>query len=229
MNATLIHNDEASKHFITNCAQLGHLLYWYRQGGTRIEVRQQQEFRWLLLNHTLQSVIAANQPQRLLLPHLHIMAQYWQTLKRPERVLELGLGGGAIRNYLLYSYPEAELVSVEHNAQVIHCYKRFFSAGKVGNLCCLDAEQALNRYGRFDWLVLDLFSELDAPLFLYQRQFYELLREALVPHGHIFINFLAHHPSQLHHLQRLLSATFGKGVQIMSVPGYANHVCFISL
>ncbi|MEM0516149.1 fused MFS/spermidine synthase [Pseudoalteromonas sp. YIC-827] len=228
MKAALIHNDAASRHFISNCSHLGHLLYWYHQGGTRLEVRQEQEFRWLLLNHTLQSVIVANQPQRLLLPHLHILAQYWQTLKKPQRVLELGLGGGAIRNYLQQSYPEAELISVEHNAQVIHCYKRFFSAGQSDNLCCLDAEQALNRCGRFDWLILDLFSELDAPLFLFQQRFYELLSAALAPHGYVFINFLAHHPSQLTRLEQLLRATFGKAAKVISVPGYVNHLLFIS-
>ncbi len=214
--------------FIEDCHRLGHLLYWHKQGNNSIQVRQLKQFRWLLINETLQSVIEKHQPTKLLFPHLQHLAKLWQSLPKPTQILELGLGGGAIRNYLQHSYPNSQLISVDKNPDIIHCYKRYFSGKHANNdLYCFDAQQALEQGRKFQWVILDLFSEIDAPLFLYQHQFYAKLRSAMANNGILFINFLSHHPSQLKQLEHLLISEFGERPHIEKIPNYVNHIVMI--
>ncbi|MEO2268792.1 spermidine synthase [Pseudoalteromonas pernae] len=228
METVIEHSGAVSEHFVADCTKIGHLLYWHRFGGNSIQVRQHKQFRWLLINQTLQSIIERSRPNHLLFPHLQIFAQYWQTLTPPKRVLELGLGGGAIRNYLHHTYPDTELISVERNADIIHCYKRYFGGAHDTTLRCADAEQVLCENEKYDWIIIDLFSELDAPLFLYKHRFYDKVRNVLNKDGHVFINFLAHHDSQLQQLTHLLITCFGRTPNIVDVKGYANRLVFLS-
>lgn len=213
--------------FIENCHQIGQLLYWHKQGANSIQVRQHKQLRWLLINETLQSVIEKSSPNRLLFPHLQYLAKLWHPLTKPQTILELGLGGGAIRNYLQYSYPDSALMSIEKNPDIIHCYKRFFGGNDATNLQCSDAQVIFNNGQLYDWVVLDLFSQLDAPLFLYKHQFYLNVHAALTDKGYLFINFLSEHSSQLKQLEHLLFASFGKRPIIEKIPGYINHIVMI--
>lgn len=218
----------AVKHsFIEDCHRIGQLLYWHKYGADCIQVRQHKQLRWLLINETLQSVVEKSSPSHLLFPHLQYLAQLWQPLPAPNAVLELGLGGGAIRNYLQHTYPDSQLLSVEKNPNIIHCYKRFFGGDHASNLRCFDAEAVLEHGPQYDWIILDLFSQLDAPLFLYKHRFYEKLRCALTKNGYLFINFLSGHESQLKQLEHLLITTFGKIPSIEKIPGYANNIVVI--
>ena len=124
--------------FIEDCHRLGQLIYWHKQGRESIQVRQMNQFRWLLINETLQSVVEKRRPARLLFPHLQYLARLWQELEEPNKILELGLGGGAIRNYLQHTYPQSHLTSVDKNPDIIHCYKRYFGGHHDNNLRCFD-------------------------------------------------------------------------------------------
>ncbi|MBC7007403.1 SAM-dependent methyltransferase [Pseudoalteromonas sp. BZK2] len=218
----------AVKHsFIEDCHRLGQLIYWHKQGNYSIQVRQLNQLRWLLINETLQSVIEKRRPARLLFPHLQYLAKLWQDLEEPKKILELGLGGGAIRNYLQHTYPDSQLTSVDKNPDIIHCYKRYFGGDHANNLHCFDAQQVLEQNNEYNWIILDLFSEVDAPLFLYKHLFYTKLRAAMTKDGLLFINFLSNHPSQLKQLEHLLITEFGKRPSIVKIPDYVNHIVMI--
>ncbi|WP_372762081.1 spermidine synthase [Pseudoalteromonas sp.] len=217
-----------SRHFIEYSQQAGQLLYWHNHKGARIQVRQYQQLRWLLINDTLQSVVLQHQPEQLLLPHLQCLAQHWQAHTAPIKVLELGLGGGAIRNYLVQRYPEAEITSVEINSAIISCYTTFFAHDRQQPLICNSAQQVLNSAHAIDWIVLDLFSQVDAPRFLFEQAFYEKIHAALNNNGTLFINFLAQHESQLKQLQQLLLQVFGYKISPQKIAGYMNHIVMIT-
>lgn len=214
--------------FIEDCNRIGQLIYWHKHGADCIQVRQFKQFRWLLINDILQSVVEKNHPNQLLFPHLQSLACLWLPLTKPKKVLELGLGGGAIHNYIQHTYPDCQLMSVEKNASIIHCYKRFFYSAHASNLQCSDAQLVLDKNEQYDWVILDLFSQLDAPVFLYKHLFYEKIRNVLSTDGHLFINFLSAHQSQLKQLEQLLIATFGKPPSIEKIPNYTNHIVMIS-
>ncbi|HDY91853.1 MAG TPA: SAM-dependent methyltransferase, partial [Pseudoalteromonas sp.] len=177
---------------------------------------------------TLQSVIDLNNPSLLLFPHLLYLDKHWQALKPPQNVLELGLGGGAIRNYLQYKYPKAQITSVEKNADIIDCYTQFFSSNKNEQLLCADAQQVLKSALNVDWVILDLFSQIDAPRFLFKEAFYKKIYSALNNNGVLFINFLSQHESQLKQLQQLLLDVFGCNVSPQKITGYVNHIVVIT-
>ncbi|WP_404341462.1 spermidine synthase [Pseudoalteromonas mariniglutinosa] len=218
----------AVKHsFIEDCHRIGQLIYWHKHGADCIQVRQLKQWRWLLINETLQSVVKKRHPEHLLFPHLQYLANLWLSLPAPKRILELGLGAGAIRNYLQHTYPDSKLMSVEKNPDIIHCYRRYFGGDYANNLRCFDAQQVLAQGVQYDWIILDLFSELDAPLFLYKHQFYEKLRSALAKNGYLFINFLSSHPSQLRQLEHLIITAFGKRPNIEKIPDYTNHIVIL--
>ena len=79
-----------------------------------------------------------------------------------------------------------------------------------------------------DWIILDLFSEIDAPRFLFEDAFYKKIHLALNTNGMLFINFLSQHESQLKQLQQLLLNVFGYTVYTYKIAGYVNHIFMIS-
>ncbi len=224
MQDFIIEPGTISNEFVHQSHQLGHLLYWHKHGKISIQVRQEKTLRWLLINDTLQSVIELNHPEKLLFPHLQVLAALWQKCPTPGKVLELGLGAGAIRDYLHISYPDCQITSIDNNPDIIHCYKRYFGGNPISNVSCSDAYKALENNGHYDWIILDLFSQLDAPRFLYEHKFYTQIRATLNEGGRLYINFLAEHDSQLKQLEHLLITNFGKKPFVHKVPDYANHI-----
>ncbi|WP_369621422.1 spermidine synthase [Pseudoalteromonas distincta] len=214
--------------FIENSHSIGQLIYWHKCSGDHIQVREHEQLRWLLINDTLQSVIDLNNPDLLLFPHLLCLGKHWQALKPPQKVLELGLGGGAIRNYLQHKYPKAKITSVEKNADIIDCYTQFFSSNKNEQLLCADAQQILKSAQNIDWIILDLFSQIDAPRFLFEEAFYKKIYLALNNNGVLFINFLSQHESQLKQLQQLLLDVFGCNISPQKITGYVNHIVVVT-
>ena len=216
-----------SQHFIEHSSSLGQLLYWHNQHGEHIQVREYQQLRWLLINNTLQSVILKAKPHALLFPHLAYLATAWQQLPAPKKVLELGLGGGAIRNYLLEQYPQVQVTSVEKSPHIIDCYQQFFAPSEQQQIHCEDAQTILKSAEHMDWVILDLFSELDAPRFLFDSCFYQTIYDALDQQGILFINFLSQHSSQLTQLQHVLLTVFGKAISIQKITGFVNHIVIV--
>ncbi|ATC93166.1 spermidine synthase [Pseudoalteromonas tunicata] len=216
-------------HFIAHCTEIGQLIHWQKQLGQNIQVRQYQQLRWLLINEVLQSVIEIDEPDHLLFPHLQVLADIWRTLDDPSSVLEIGLGAGAIRNYLQFHYPNTELITAEKNPEIIHCYKKYFGGHASNNLHCQDVLLEIKTPRTFDWIIIDIFSQLEAPVFLFQKQFYDDLSHILAANGHLFINFLTQSDSQLTQLKRLLRATFTKEVKIEKISGYTNHILWLHL
>ncbi len=216
-----------NSHFIEGSQNEGVLLYWHNVNGEHIQVREHGNLRWLLINNTLQSIIDVKNPEALLFPHLQYLAKQWQTLSPPNNVLELGLGGGAIRNYLLNQYPQVNITSVEKNAEILACYSQFFAIKSDENLLCADAQLVLNTARNIDWIILDLFSHIDAPRFLFERAFYEKTYSALNNNGTLFINFLSQHSSQLKQLTQQLRNVFGCDIHPQKIKGYVNHIVVI--
>ena len=217
-----------STDFVFHCHDFGHLIYWQKHGQISIQVRQEKQYRWLLINDTLQSVIDREAPSRLLLPHLQQLAGLWQPLAAPKTVLELGLGAGAIRNYLESQYPTVHVTSIEKDPEVIRCYKKYFDGDALSALVCDDAERVVQKNTLYDWIILDLFSQEDAPNFLFNHKFYQNIRNRLNKGGWLFINFLSNHPSQLEQLQHRLITNFGKKPNEVAIPDYLNHIIAVS-
>ncbi|SFD31650.1 spermidine synthase [Pseudoalteromonas denitrificans] len=218
-----------SHNFIKHCNDIGHVLYWHKQYGQNVQVRQYKQLRWLLIDHILQSVIEKDNPEHLLFPHLKSLSNIWRPLTIPGSVLELGLGAGAVRNYLQLHYPNAQITTVEKNSEIIHCYKKYFGGFAASNLHCEDATTELKNKSTFDWVIIDLFSKTDPPIFLFKQEFYDDIYHILNTNGWVFINFVAEHESQLIQLKKILKTVFGKTPKHKKIAEYSNHLLWLQI
>jgi spermidine synthase len=119
-----------------------------------------------------------------------LAAIYPQEIKR---VLVLGLGGGAVPLYLARFLPDATVDSVEVDPGVIEAAKKYFGLRETERFHLIEGDGRiyLNRQSeKYDIIVLDAFSGSYIPFHMMTKEFYQLVREHLAPHGVVAINIL---------------------------------------
>ncbi|WP_105173195.1 spermidine synthase [Pseudoalteromonas sp. T1lg24] len=211
--------------FVNNANMLGTLVCLRKTPIGTCTVRQLEDVRWLLIDNTLQSVSDLTQPQQFLLPHLQQLASLWQTLPEPNNILEVGLGGGAIRNYLNASYPHCNITTIEKSQDIIELYTQYFASLPQSNLIAGDIT-TYHFSNSYNWIVLDLFSKQDCPIFLFQREFYQRVKSLFVDDAnrHLFINFICESAQQLNSLRTVLTSVFKADVTIYAIKDYNNKI-----
>jgi spermidine synthase len=110
-----------------------------------------------------------------------------------KRVLVLGLGGGAVPLYLARSLPDATVDSVEVDPGVIEAAKKYFGLRETDRFHLIEGDGRiyLTRHSeKYDIIVLDAFSGSYIPFHMMTKEFYQLVREHLAPHGAVAINIL---------------------------------------
>jgi len=110
-----------------------------------------------------------------------------------KRVLVLGLGAGSIPVYLQRILPDAMIDSVELDPGVIDVSKKYFGLRetKTFRLIESDARVFLNRHAEpYDIIFVDAFTGSYIPFHLMTKEFYQLVRSRLAPHGVAAFNFI---------------------------------------
>jgi spermidine synthase len=211
--------------------QNAELQYFNQTEHGKIEVYQNQRYRWLCLNGTLQTMMDCTKPERLVLPHLHALAIAFYFKPSASLIIELGLGGGALPRHIKKHFPHTELLSAEIEPAIIDCFKRFF----IGNIQSekhtieqADACQFMQTKRQSDILFIDLFGENAAPPFLNREAFYADCFSNLKDDGLLVLNLLPNHPFQPEQLKRMLGELSGQKTLILSIPGYKNRIVFAS-
>ncbi|GMQ96573.1 MAG: hypothetical protein BMS9Abin15_0246 [Gammaproteobacteria bacterium] len=140
------------------------VLWQKKVKGTLYEVRTAGHTRRLYTNGVFHSQFN---------PNRHTAGGVWDLLILPvffyprdyiQRILVLGVGGGAIIRLLKSHVRPSKIVGIEHNAMHLSIARRFFGVRKAtAQLIHADAEQWLNDYSGppFDLIVDDLFDECD--------------------------------------------------------------------
>jgi spermidine synthase len=121
---------------------------------------------------------------------MSIAAIYPQDIKR---VLILGLGGGSIPAYLGRFLPNATIDTVELDPGVIDVAKKYFGVRETGRWHFIESDGRvfLNRHTEpYDIIIADAFTGSYIPFHLMTKEFYQLVRERLAPHGVAAINIL---------------------------------------
>ena len=110
-----------------------------------------------------------------------------------KRVLVLGLGAGSIPVYLQRFVPDAAIDAVELDPGVIDVAKKYFGLRETGKFHMIpgDARMFLNRHTEpYDLIFVDAFTGSYIPFHLMTKEFYQLVRNRLSPHGVAAFNFL---------------------------------------
>ena len=140
-----------------------------------------------------QSQINLADPDDLPMPYsrtISIAAIFPQDIKR---VLVLGLGAGSIPVYLQRFVPDATIDAVELDPGVIDVAKKYFGLRETGKFRLIpgDARMFLNRHTEpYDLIFVDAFTGSYIPFHLMTKEFYQLVRNRLSPHGVAAFNFL---------------------------------------
>lgn len=119
---------------------------------------------------------------------------------RPRRVLLLGLAAGSVGRALRALDPDAEIVGVELDREVVRVARRHFGLDRLGiELVVGDALEYLRRERRqFDLIVEDLFvgpvRSVRKPAWLLDEG-YRLIRRRLRPHGYVVSNTIHETPA----------------------------------
>jgi spermidine synthase len=109
----------------------------------------------------------------------------------PKKILMIGLGGGAISTYLAHFMPDVAIDTIELDPAVLAAAKKYFGLRETERVRYLvgDGRVMLKRSTeRYDLILVDAFRGGYVPFHLMTREFYQLLKERLLPRGAIAFN-----------------------------------------
>lgn len=142
---------------------------------------------------------------------------YWGLMLPPEcprRALLLGLGGGTVALLLARRCPDAEIVGVDNDANVLAVARSNFGLDALPQLhveladaFAWVAEHAASEPGTFDLICLDLFQAGRLTLGALATPFLRQVAALLAPEGTLTVNLMvtARTPDQIHRLQRVFT------------------------
>ncbi|MEA2862856.1 MAG: hypothetical protein QOC84_812, partial [Bradyrhizobium sp.] len=110
-----------------------------------------------------------------------------------KRVLVLGLGAGSIPLYLQRFLPDATIDTVELDSGVIAVSRKYFGLRETEKFHLIEADGRvfLKRHAEpYDLIFVDAFTGSYIPFHLMTREFYQLVRSRLAPHGVAAFNFI---------------------------------------
>ena len=110
-----------------------------------------------------------------------------------KRVLVLGLGGGSIPVYLHRFLPEVTIAVVEIDPGIISAARTYFGLRETSRLRLIESDGRvfLNRHPEpYDVIMVDVFTGSYIPFHMMTKEFYQLVRSRLNPHGVAAINIL---------------------------------------
>jgi|GEM_PF-722946 len=141
----------------------GKLLY-LNQNEEAISVSENEHYRWLAFTDekqeaVIQSVMHKRKPWLLTLPHQTAILLPLLFF-RPEKVVELGLGGGNTQRFLKHLSPTMEVLSIEQNRTVIDSFHHYFNPQNIPTtIANLESDIWLAQPDKdsSDWLICDIY------------------------------------------------------------------------
>lgn len=172
-----------------------------------------------------QTAVDLSDPERLVIPYTRTMLAAALVQPEPRRILQIGLGGGALNRYLRLAWPEAHLTTVELDGAVRDVAVEYMGFQPDGHdrVVIEDGRAFVRKNSDFwDWILVDAYREGTVPPHLKTREFYTLLKNRLAPGGVVALNL--HRGNRLFASdQATLRAVFSE-VHLFTVPGTGNAI-----
>ena len=145
----------------------------------QVRVRENDLWRFLILDRTFHAVMWKVDPIPLYLPYSQLMVAALALPSEPKRALILGHGGGSIAKWLAQYWPELELDIVEVDPSVVRAAERYFGYQEAErhHVIVKDARLFLrNTTTQYDVIWVDVFARHMIPFHLTTKEFFgELL------------------------------------------------------
>lgn len=199
----------------------GSLVHSVRDDYGLLEVVDQAEFRSLYFETPIQqSSINLRQPETLVFEYYRVMCLLLLFRQKPESLLILGLGGGALARFLLSALSETKLTTVEFRESVVDLAYDYFQLPVTPQLetwvadahaYLVQAEQA------FPLMFIDLYDAMGMSESLSSIQFFDDCKRRLDDQGVVAINLWRTKADELHGVQQILADVFGDEVLYLDV------------
>jgi len=157
----------------------------------QVRIRDDDLFRYLVLDRTFHAVMWKADPIALFLPYSQLMVASLALVPEPKRGLILGHGGGSLAKWLAHRWPELELDVVEFDPVVVRMAQEYFSYQPPSqhHVHVRDARVFLNSTERiYDLIWVDAFGRHMIPFHLTTVEFFAELRAHLAPKGILAVN-----------------------------------------
>ena len=138
-----------------------------------------------------ESSMKVGDPNALVIEYSRYMTMGLAYAPKVERILEIGLGGGRITSYLHAYVPQAEILSVELDKDVVELARKYFDFQETDKLRAVvsDGRAYLMRdTSRWDIILLDAYRGPFVPFHLLTKEFYALVKSRLAPGGIVVQN-----------------------------------------
>ncbi len=141
--------------------------------------------------HYTESHMLLSDPDALTVDYTRLMTVGLAYTPKALRILEIGLGGGRTVSYLNAALPDASIVAVDIDKDVIELAKKYFGFRESANLRAVaaDGRSFLMRDKEpWDLILIDAYRGPFVPFHLLTREFYELVKSRLAPGGVVVQN-----------------------------------------
>ena len=157
----------------------------------QVRIRDDDLFRYLVLDRTFHAVMWKAEPDTLFLPYSQLMVSSLGLVASPKRALILGHGGGSFTKWLARYWPELDVDVVEFDPVVVRMAEEYFSyhAPPQHHVYVRDARAFLNQTeAMYDLIWVDAFARHLVPFHLTTEEFFSELRRHLSADGVLVVN-----------------------------------------
>jgi spermidine synthase len=157
----------------------------------QVRIREDDLFRYLVLDRTFHATMWKADPVWLFLPYSQLMVSSLALASEPKRGLILGHGGGSIAKWLARNWPALEVDVVEFDPTVVRMAEEFFDYHAPANhhVSVKDGRAFLNGTDHtYDVMWIDAFARDMIPFHLTTVEFFSLVRAHLNPDGVVAVN-----------------------------------------
>ena len=142
----------------------GNVVHFLRSPTMSVTVMENQHYRWLTFDNTVQSIMLKRIPHKLPLPHQTALCLplLWYS---PQQVVELGLGGGNLLRFIQQVNRHSQLISVEPEPEVIKIFQQFFNPNSCDVTLVNNTAQHFLHSATMktsDWLICDAYPDITA-------------------------------------------------------------------
>jgi len=199
--------------------------------GTRYEVRRAGRTRRLYTNGVFHSQFNPDHPVSGSLWDLLMLPAFFYPKQKIQRILVLGVGGGAVLQQFQHFLRPAHITGVELNPNHIYVARRFFYVRQQNtDLILADAVQWVTDYAgeKYDLIVDDLFGEQDGEpvrAVAADAPWFRKLSRLLHKDGVLITNFISGRQMKQcgYFTEEKIRSQFGSAFQF-TAPGYENVI-----
>ena len=168
----------------------------------------------------VQGAMRLRKPDWLELEYAQQMMAWMLFNPQPQRIVQLGLGTGALTKFCYRQFPQASVTAIELNPSVITICESMFKLPpnderlSVIEMDAMDFVNDSDNHGTIDCLQVDLYDATARGPVLDTPEFYVACARCLTAHGIMTVNLFGDHPSYVKNLKAMRFAFD----QVISLP-----------